>query len=342
VTAPMISVVVPCYNRERYLEATLKSLLWQTIDSWECILVDDGSTDGSAALYRRYAAADPRFRYHLQENQGPSAARNAGVAMARGEYVQFLDSDDIIPKERFALCAARFAADPDTDVVYTNYVGYQRERGFLTPLPARIPGEDPLRALLFEQNQTFATVIHSFLFKRTVIASHPFDLGFRNLAEDIECWVRMAADGVRFSYLDEVLAVYRYSDDSIAARESLLYTMRLKVLDKYRSDPRFARYAAEFPSAECRLKQRLAVGHFMDRSFRTGWTVLAESWSCSSWPARARMLLWGFLLLFFRTETIARVRSWVIEHTPLRWGGWVHATSWNAPPEVRELLESSR
>jgi glycosyltransferase involved in cell wall biosynthesis len=339
---PLISVIVPCYNRDRYLEATLKSLLWQSVDAWECILIDDGSTDGSAGLYQRYAAADPRFRYHLQQNQGPSAARNAGIAMAKGEYVQLLDSDDIIPRNRFARCLEKFAADTKADVVYTNYVGYQRERGFVTPLPARIPGEDPLRALLFEQNETFATVIHSFLFKRGVIASHPFDLSFRNLAEDIECWVRMAADGVRFSYIDEVLAVYRYSDDSIAARESLLYTMRLEVLGKYRDDPRCIRYSANFPPAEYRLKQRLAVGHFMDRSFGKGWDIMMDVWPYSSLPVRFRMLLWGFLLLFFRTGTIARVRSWVIEYTSLRWGGWVHATAWDAPAEIRGLLESSR
>jgi glycosyltransferase involved in cell wall biosynthesis len=339
---PVISVIVPCYNRERYLEATLTSLLWQSFDAWECILVDDGSTDGSAGLYRRYSSTDARFRYHHQSNQGPSAARNSGIALARGEYIQLLDSDDIIPRERFRLCVEKFSSEPGADVVYTNYVGYQRERGFLTPLPARIPGDDPVRALLFEQNQTFATVIHCFLFKREVLVSHPFDQSFRNLAEDIECWVRMAADGVTFSYLDEVLAIYRYSDDSLAARESSLYAMRLEVLRRYREDPRFRRYADEFPPAEHRLRQRLAVGHFMDRSFGKGWGLLRSVWADSSWPERIRMSLWGILLPVFSKGMIAGVRAWVLEHTPLRWGGWVYSSAWDAPAEIRELLESSR
>jgi glycosyltransferase involved in cell wall biosynthesis len=338
---PVISVVVPCYNRERYLEATLKSLLWQSFDAWECILIDDGSTDGSAAVYRRYSSTDERFRYQHQLNQGPSAARNAGIGLARGRYIQLLDSDDIIPRERFRLCVERFGSNPSADVVYTNYVGYQRGRGFMTPLPARIPGDDPLRALLFEQNQTFATVIHSFLFRREVLVSHLFDVSFRNLAEDIECWVRMAADGVKFSYLDEILAVYRYSEDSLAAKESLLYLMRLEVLRRYRDDPRCARYAGEFPVAERRLHQRLAVGYFMDGSFGKGWKLVRKVWPEISWGERIRMSLWGILLPVFSKERIAGVRSWVLEHTSLRWGGWVNSSAWNAPDEVRDLLEGS-
>ena len=337
---PVISVIIPCFNRERYLEAALQSVLWQTFTEWECILVDDGSTDRSAAIFQRHVDRDDRFRYLHEENQGPSAARNLAIGIARGEFVQFLDSDDIIPPGRFRRCVDRFRQEPDTDVVYTNYVGYRRREGFVRPLPARIPGNDPLKAFLFEQNETFATVIHSFLFKRPVVVAHPFDTSFRNLAEDIECWIRMAADGVRFSYVDEVLAVYRYSEDSLAVEESALYAMRIQVLERYQGDPRCAGFASEFAAASRRMHQRLVVGYFMERSFGHGWKEMKNVWRESTWGERIKMSLWGTLMTVFSRDQIFAARAWVLAHTFLRWGGWVNYATWDAPPEVRQLLSA--
>lgn len=92
----MISVIIPVYNTERWLPECLDSLLAQKESDWEGILVDDGSTDSSADICRRYCAADPRFRLISQQNGGPSAARNTGLDNAQGEYIAFIDSDDTI------------------------------------------------------------------------------------------------------------------------------------------------------------------------------------------------------------------------------------------------------
>ena len=91
---PKISIVIPVYGAEKYLPRCLDSLAAQTFADWECILVDDGSPDGSGAICDRYAQADPRFVVIHQKNQGGSAARNNGVDRARGEYLAFLDNDD--------------------------------------------------------------------------------------------------------------------------------------------------------------------------------------------------------------------------------------------------------
>ena len=90
----LISVVVPVYNSAPYLETCLRSLLAQTWQDWEAILVDDGSTDGSARLCDTWAKKEPRLRVIHQENAGVSAARNAGIAAARGDYLAFVDADD--------------------------------------------------------------------------------------------------------------------------------------------------------------------------------------------------------------------------------------------------------
>ena len=90
----MISIVIPVYNVKDYLATCLESVAAQTCSDFECLLVDDGSTDGSGAVCDAWAARDARFRVIHQRNQGVSAARNAGLAQARGSYLTFIDSDD--------------------------------------------------------------------------------------------------------------------------------------------------------------------------------------------------------------------------------------------------------
>ena len=92
---PSISVIVPVYQAEKFLHRCLDSVARQTFSDWELILVDDGSTDGSAALCDRFAAKDNRVRvFHRKKNQGVSEARNLGINEAKGDYIAFLDADD--------------------------------------------------------------------------------------------------------------------------------------------------------------------------------------------------------------------------------------------------------
>jgi glycosyltransferase involved in cell wall biosynthesis len=86
------SVIIPCYNQGRYLSSALQSVQGQTFQDWEAIVVDDGSTDSTAAAVAR--STDPRIRYVYQENQGLSAARNTGICSASGACLAFLDADD--------------------------------------------------------------------------------------------------------------------------------------------------------------------------------------------------------------------------------------------------------
>lgn len=91
---PMISVIIPLYNKKNSIEATVRSVTAQSYSDWECVVVDDGSTDSSANIVLHLAETDSRIRLIRQENRGVSFARNHGVADARGEYVIFLDADD--------------------------------------------------------------------------------------------------------------------------------------------------------------------------------------------------------------------------------------------------------
>ena len=118
-----ISIIIPVYNAEMYLDAVLTSVLDQSMHSYEVILVDDGSTDASSLICDRYSATDPRFRTIHKPNGGVSSARNAGLNLAKGEYVMFLDSDDALMPDALENMLKDGA---DEDLVlggYTVYVG---------------------------------------------------------------------------------------------------------------------------------------------------------------------------------------------------------------------------
>ncbi|KAB2867528.1 MAG: glycosyltransferase family 2 protein, partial [Bacteroidales bacterium] len=101
--SPLISVIIPTYNAERFIIETLTSVINQSYTHWECIIIDDGSTDSTKEIIDEYCKADNRIKYYYQKNSGPSVARNVGVKIALGEYIQFLDSDDVLLPERFEI-----------------------------------------------------------------------------------------------------------------------------------------------------------------------------------------------------------------------------------------------
>ena len=93
---PLVSVIIPCYNYALYLPESVGSIIKQTYSNWECIIVDDGSTDNTKEVVQQLCAKDDRIKYFLQSNSGPTVARNYGLAVAKGDLIQFLDADDLI------------------------------------------------------------------------------------------------------------------------------------------------------------------------------------------------------------------------------------------------------
>ena len=111
----LISVVIPVYNCERYLAEAIESVLAQTHPPEDIIVIDDGSTDGSAKVVARFS---PKVQYHWQSNAGAGAARNRGVAVARGNFLAFLDADDLWAEDKLARQCVAFASDPTLDIVF--------------------------------------------------------------------------------------------------------------------------------------------------------------------------------------------------------------------------------
>ena len=115
----MISIVIPLYNKEKSIEQSLRSVLSQSYDDFEVVVVDDGSTDGSVGVVE--ATNDPRIRFVKQENGGPSKARNTGVKNAKGEWVLFLDADDELLTGALAYFAKQMSRHDDTSFIFASF-----------------------------------------------------------------------------------------------------------------------------------------------------------------------------------------------------------------------------
>src|SRR6478752_5902047 len=119
---PLVTVIIPCFNYGRFLPDALDSIRTQTYEAWECLVVDDGSTDNTREVVSRYAQQDARFRYLFQSNSGVSSARNTALKEANGTYIQLLDADDLIEKEKLKLQVAFLEKNANVDLVYSNII----------------------------------------------------------------------------------------------------------------------------------------------------------------------------------------------------------------------------
>jgi glycosyltransferase involved in cell wall biosynthesis len=129
--APRVSVVIPTYNRAALLQAALESVYAQTWKDFEVLVVDDGSTDGTEAMLRPFVE-ERGLRHLRQANRGPSAARTRGIESARGEYVAFLDSDDLWLPIKLSVQIPRMEACPEAVMCYSNLLHYNPDSGALS------------------------------------------------------------------------------------------------------------------------------------------------------------------------------------------------------------------
>ncbi|SFB60036.1 glycosyltransferase family 2 protein [Algoriphagus aquimarinus] len=115
----LVSIVIPCYNSQEFIAATLDSVLHQTYLNWECILVDDGSSDSTIDTILAYCSRDPRFQLIKSLHRGVSFARNLALTSCKGEFVQLLDSDDLLGKNKIETQVALFELNKDVDIIYS-------------------------------------------------------------------------------------------------------------------------------------------------------------------------------------------------------------------------------
>ena len=202
----MISVIIPVYNVERYLEECLNSLQHQTYTDIEVILVNDGSTDNSKTICERYCEEDSRFLLINQKNQGQSVARNVGVVASKGEYIAFVDSDDIL--QRNYLEKLMQYMTEDVDIVESNFTVSKKEFLF---------EKSKETTTLFEGNSQEAVKIFpnhvlsvnpvTKLYRREIVEAVPYPEGL--IYEDIYCGIGMLKYIRKIIKIDYVGYYYR-------------------------------------------------------------------------------------------------------------------------------------
>jgi len=220
----MISVIIPVYNVEAFLPACLDSILCQTCADLEIIIVDDGSTDASASICDAYAARDARIRVIHQPNQGLSAARNAGVEAASGEYISFVDSDDFILPDLLEY-QLELARRHDADYVQCGYMRCGESDTIHQTAPAG--GADNIR--VFEEPRSkMEACIHldglyisawGKLFSRELIRDIPFHVG--KVYEDTSFTLQAVHAAKRIVASSHVGYVYRTRCGSITQTPSV-------------------------------------------------------------------------------------------------------------------------
>ena len=174
---PLISIIVPVYNAGKYLENCLSSIQQQTYENLEVILVDDGSTDDSNEICKKYELTDSRFKLHTQENGGRSAARNAGLSLISGELIGFVDSDDWIDKDMFEVMQTALVEN-QADIVQCSYYYHKGVEVQDMSLREKEWHLDRVQALeLLFRDKEIKNFLCNKLFKKELFAGISFAIG---------------------------------------------------------------------------------------------------------------------------------------------------------------------
>jgi len=203
--SPTVSAIMPAYNVGKHVREALDSVLRQTWQDWELIIVDDGSSDGTPKILEDYASRDRRIRLYHIDHCGRGKARNACLERSRGEYIAVCDSDDIFLPERFALQAAFLESNPEYGVVSANYLFFSND---LPPHARHVFPDDPGRIkALFERGRM--GVCHgASMFRRELLDQvGPYCPDFL-MSEDLDLFLRFN-EITRFYKLPETLLHYR-------------------------------------------------------------------------------------------------------------------------------------
>lgn len=236
-------MIIPCFNHGRFVTEAIASVRAQTWAHLECIVVDDGSTDGTGEMLRAIAEIDGRVTYLWQSNAGLSAARNAGLAATRGEFVQFLDADDYIGSGKLAHQLTLFAKRPGADIVYgdVRYFadvgstggGMDRRRVARPTLPS-VSGDGV--SVLAELVRDNVMVVQAPLIRRPLLERvGGFDTSLPRL-EDWDCWLRCAMAGASFlhdqSSDPDLLSYVRVRPGSLSANQPEMLKTALQIRDR--------------------------------------------------------------------------------------------------------------
>ncbi|WP_339060918.1 glycosyltransferase [Tepidibacillus marianensis] len=225
---PKISIIVPVYNVQDYLHKCIDSILSQTFEDFELLLINDGSTDESANICNEYAKLDSRIKVKHKHNGGQSSARNLGLDMANGDYIGFVDSDDWIDKKMYKNLI-NHAACNQSDIVACNFLLMKNDAKFipytLNAIDMEFNKESAMKEIYTNKILTFSPC--NKIYRKELFEKLRFVEGI--ILEDKDISYKLISKSNRISYLKEPLYYYRYNENS-----TLRSSFSLKRLDDFK------------------------------------------------------------------------------------------------------------
>lgn len=224
---PLVSIIIPVYNSERYIKEAVESALRQTYKNIEVIVIDDGSTDNTRKILEPYIK-NKSIIYLYQENKGVAASRNKGILESTGSYISFLDSDDKYYPEKIEKQTNKFFENPNAGVIvcFSDYF-YNGDINTKYKMKSQtFPGEILKRSYQGNFINTNTVLIN----KKIIKGGISFDEALR-ISEDWDLWIRIMKAGVKFVFHDDVLVSTRMRKDSLQSnlvlqRKSDIYVIR--------------------------------------------------------------------------------------------------------------------
>jgi len=235
----LVSVIIPVYNGEAFIIDALESVKNQTFTQWECIIVNDGSTDNTATVVEKYIATDNRYLFVSQPNKGLSAARNAGLKHAKGNFIQFLDADDVLLPSKIEKHINALSAHDYTGgvVSYTDYFAGSNEDIFTyidNDNGVKFYTADYLNEFISGWETTLSIPPHCFLFSASFFTEKKihFDPEIPN-HEDFDCWLNILKLKPHVIFIDEKLCIYRITAGSMSKKMRQMGDGFLQAIEKH-------------------------------------------------------------------------------------------------------------
>lgn len=225
-SSPLVSVIMPSYNGEEFIEQAISSVIAQTVEDWELIVIDDCSEDRTPQIVEGFAISDERVRLVRNEkNMGAAGSRNRGLELCNGDYVALLDSDDYWQPQWLSKMLER-ARQTEADIIYCSYAIVD-EQGKKLCNDFIVPGQTDFGQSMIRSVITCSTV----LLTRKIAKANRFPVDMYH--EDIALWFRLLREGVQARGVPEVLAAYRQRGDSRSANKLKSACRRWTVYRKY-------------------------------------------------------------------------------------------------------------
>lgn len=218
---PVISVIIPCYNQGQYLDEALNSILSQDYHEFECLIINDGSTDNTELIAERWIKKDSKYKYYKQENKGLSAARNRGIKESSGDFIQFLDCDDLIDSKKFSESLKIFEHQKNCSAIISNFNMIHGDTNqILRPYCDLTQVNFDFETILHEWQYSFSIPIHCALFKREAIADLIFDVSLKS-HEDWIFWLEFFIRDNKVFFYNECHAFYRLNFGGLSKMDNL-------------------------------------------------------------------------------------------------------------------------